>query len=90
MITEDSNNEKQYRVIIYECGRPTTCYFIGTMAECEIMAQAWYITHKNHYRLQYLDLEIDEVRYDEWGDEISFAEEKAEYDHCYEMGDFDY
>ena len=33
MITEDSNNEKQYRVIISECGRPTQCYFVGTMEE---------------------------------------------------------
>ena len=90
MITEDSNNEKQYRVIITECGLPTSCYFVGTMEECEIMAQAWVIQHRNYARRCHLDVVIDEVRYDEYGDVISFAEEKDEYDHCYEMGDFDY
>ena len=90
MITEDSNNEKQYRVIITECGRPTSCYYVGTMEECEIMAQAWGIKHRNYARRCHLDVVIDEVRYNEYGDVISCAEEKDEYDHCYEMGDFDY
>jgi hypothetical protein len=87
---ENPNNEKQYRVIITECGLPTSCHFVGTMEDCEIMAQAWCITHRNHPCRRYLDVVIDEVRYDEYGDVISFAELRDEYDHCYEMGDFDY
>lgn len=86
---ETSNNEKKYRVIITECGRPTECHFVGTMEDCEIIAQAWCITHRNHPCRRHLDVVIDEVRYDEYGDVISFAEERDEYDHCYEMGDFD-
>lgn len=85
-----SDNEKEYRVIITECGRPTECYFVGTMEDCEIMAQAWFITNRNHPCLRYLDVVIDEVRYDEDGFAITFAEDRDEYDHCYEMGDFDY
>ena len=85
-----SNNEKEYRVIIYEHGRPTDVYYKGTKADCEIMRQSWEILNRDAPYYSYCSSGIDEVRYDEDGFEITFAELRDEYDHCYEMGDFDY
>lgn len=82
--------EKLFRVIVYQAGRPTSVYFKGTYHECEVMQEAWHLLHRNMPYYANCDAGIEAVRYDAYGDEICFAEERDEYDHCAAMGDFDY
>lgn len=83
-------NEKEYRVIVYECGFPSQALFCGKLEECEVIAHAWDIQNRNQPYYGKCHVGIEEVRYDEDGNSISFTEQKEEYFHCWEMGDFDY
>jgi hypothetical protein len=54
------------------------------------MQEAWHLLNRDRPYYANCDAGIEAVRYDAYGDEICFAEERDEYDHCAAMGDFDY
>lgn len=97
---QDSVNEKwqdmlsrkvegRWQAVSCECGRPQSCIKRGTWKECCYAALAEELGYSTKYAREYLDVKIMEINVDECGDEESFGALRDEYDHCWEMGDFD-
>ena len=90
MLAEADKHEGRWQAVYYECGRPTSCLKRGTFKECCYAALAEELGFNSSYERERCYVQVMTVNLDENGDEDSFLAMREEYDHCWEMGDFDY